>query len=349
MKKTGCNIIVLIFICSFLAGCAKKEMSFNKNPIDFTTIEVSNSTTGNQVTLDKEKSIELYDKIKSINFIKDKSSNNATGWNYSITFKNENKEFEKLFIIDENTIDYKDNYYEAEAKSIDTDYLNILFEVKFEATVIEIDPGLIVMPNADSNEFKSSDKIAVNSTDVVLNVEGEEISLNDLRVGDLVEIIYNGVILESYPAQISSYRIQLKEESLLINGYMALIDDIYQEDSALNSDITILAIDTTDMTNITEIEKQRLFIKLQDKYGLEVVEGTFDELVKEGLIDKDNLLFDEGVLIKIKKPIYDEKKNCLKCGTKKWRSGTGAIGSDDVTAQYDGTTWKITKKGMWIS
>ena len=346
MKKTGCNIILLIFIYGFLAACSKKELSFNEKPIDFNTIEVSDSTTGNQVTLDEEKSKELYNKIRSIDFIKDKSSDNATGWRYSITFKKESKEVEKIFIIDDNTIDYN---YEAGTKNIDTDYLNMLFEVNFEATVIEIDPSLIVMPNSDSNEFKSSDKFVVNSTDRILNVEGEEISVNDLRVGDLVDIIYNGVIMESYPAQISCYRIQVKEESLLKNGYMALIDDIYQDDAALNSDISILAIDTAEMTNITENEKQRLFIKLQDIYDLEVVEGTFDELVEKGLIDKANLFFEKGVLIKIKKPIYDEKKKRLKCGIEKWRSGLGAIGSDDVTVQYDGTTWKITKNGMWIS
>jgi len=334
-----------------LAGCTKKEIPFRDMTIDFTTIEVSEGTTGNQVTLDEEKSIELYDKIKSIEFNKGKSSKATSGWSYAITFIKEDMEVIKLFIIDDNTIDFKNYFYEAESSCIEMDYLNRLFEKKFEAMVIEINPSLIVMPNADSNEFKSSDKIAVSATDAVLNDwKGEEISLNDLRVGDTVEIIYNGVIMESYPAQISCYRIELKEESLLISGYMALIDDIYlKEVPGLGANISILAIDTTDMTNITETEKQRLLIKLQDRYRFraEVVEGTFDELVEEGMIDKANLSFKDGILITIKHPIFDEKEKSLNCGFEKWCSGIGAIGSDEIIAQYDGTTWKITINFLW--
>lgn len=220
----------------------------------------------------------------------------------------------------------------------------------FEAEVIEAGDALLVTPDKESNEFKSSDKIAVGLQGAsIKDKKGNGINLNDLKAGDMVKIAYNGIIAESYPAQITASEVEVTGHNIIIDGYLALIDDIYQEDSGLNSDITMIALDTTDWVELTDIEKVIIFTEMKKVYGVDIIEGTFDELSEQGLIDKDVLLFPNGILITISKINYDKEKEKITCSIKKWRGGDGAVGSDDVTAKYKDEKWTITKDGMWIS
>ncbi len=69
----------------------------------------------------------------------------------------------------------------------------------FKATVLEIYPNsILVEPDKDSNEYKSSDKISVSKNVI------SQIPVPDLKVGSKVNIVYNGQILETYPAQINN-------------------------------------------------------------------------------------------------------------------------------------------------
>jgi hypothetical protein len=139
-------------------------------------------------------------------------------------------------------------------------------------------------------------------------------------------------------------------ENMLVNAYMAVIDDIlYIEDPGLNHDIKIIALDTTQMNNLLEEEKAALLAQISEKYGLTVLDSTYDELMAQGLIDEENLYFTEGILVTIEHPVYDEATQCLSYGISKWRSGLGAYGSDDATAQYKNGIWQIEKKNSWIS
>ena len=160
---------------------------------------------------------------------------------------------------------------------------------------------------------------------------------------------YNGVIMESYPAQITATKVEKVDHNNLLDGYLALIDNIYQEDSGLNNDIQKIALDTSEWINLTSIEKEMILAKVKSAYGLEILEGTYEELADQNIIDKENLFFPDGILIKISEITYDENKEVIKCAISKWRSGTGAIGADDVTAVLKEESWEITKEGNWIS
>lgn len=220
----------------------------------------------------------------------------------------------------------------------------------FDAQVIEAGDHLLVTPDKDSSEYRSSDRISVGTDQAVMvNKDGEALALNELKPGDYLVITYSGAIAESYPAQIQADEIKLIGHNVLLDGYLALIDDIWQEDSGLNGDIEMIAFDTTGWTEQSEIEKEIIFAAVKEAYGYETLEGTFDELVEQGLIDKDNLYFPKGIQIVIGDMNYDEDKNIITCSIKKWRSGLGAIGSDEVTARFKEDKWEITKEGMWIS
>ncbi len=78
--------------------------------------------------------------------------------------------------------------------------------VTFRATVLEAnESSFLVEPVAGSEERNSSDRIVVPMTAMESSPEPE--------VGDTLEIVYNGDIAESYPAQITTvYSIRVVEE-----------------------------------------------------------------------------------------------------------------------------------------
>ena len=75
----------------------------------------------------------------------------------------------------------------------------------FEATIIEAkEDYIIVRPDEGTTELKSSDKIRIKITRPTSGI-------NDFYVaGNKIIITYNGNINESYPAQITAIKIELK-------------------------------------------------------------------------------------------------------------------------------------------
>ena len=77
-------------------------------------------------------------------------------------------------------------------------------QYEFIATIIgAYDSSILVEPEEGTNERKSSDKISMKITRPTNGV-------NDFYVvGNKVKITYNGMIMESYPAQIVATKIEL--------------------------------------------------------------------------------------------------------------------------------------------
>lgn len=83
---------------------------------------------------------------------------------------------------------------DSESTSSDTEIYS------FSGSVIEVDNGsILVAPFENESIMNTSDKIMCHMGDVAA----------DVKVGDSVTITYNGVILESYPAQISVITIKV--------------------------------------------------------------------------------------------------------------------------------------------
>lgn len=131
----------------------------------------------------------------------------------------------------------------------------------------------------------------------------------------------------------------------ILGAYTEVIDKLYNEDMALNSDIKYIAIDTSLINNLSDEQKSSL-LKDLGKYGYTALDMTFEELEEEGYIE--DLYFKEGILFKIE----DEPMsgNSITMDVSKWRSGLGAIGYDDLKVEYKNGKWEITKTGSaWIS
>lgn len=219
----------------------------------------------------------------------------------------------------------------------------------FEAVILDNSSSLLVIPKEGSDPANSSDRLSVaSSVSKILDQNQKEIRVEELKIGDIVDIGYNGVILESYPAQITADTIKVIGHHTLLDGYLAMIDDLYYEDDALNHDIDLIALDTSNFYWESD-EQRRIFLAmLQSRYGLEVKEATYKTLVEEGLIDSDHLYFEKGILIGAEDIEYNEKRQTITGKLSKWRSGTGAIGWH-VKAKQKKSKWIVTRKNHWIS
>ncbi|MGN1270181.1 MAG: DUF3221 domain-containing protein [Clostridia bacterium] len=153
----------------------------------------------------------------------------------------------------------------------------------FVGTVLEeTTKYMIVEPNEDEEERKSSDKIVVNyGTDHIDYLYG---------VGRKVIINYSGGIMESYPAQINT-------DNILINGY---------EDFTLTVETTVNK-GKKKILNNTELYKNNSDYNLY-YYGLSKVNITVDnktmsledalrsgKITLDGLITKANKDFPEAI------------------------------------------------------
>ncbi len=75
----------------------------------------------------------------------------------------------------------------------------------FSATVLENNKvSILVEPFAGEDELKSSDKIVVRVAENSATLK----DLSEFAPGTKVTITYNGIIMESYPAQINAYSVE---------------------------------------------------------------------------------------------------------------------------------------------
>ena len=69
----------------------------------------------------------------------------------------------------------------------------------FKATILECrEDSMIVEPDKDESEYKSSDQFSLSFVG----------NYNSCKVDGKVKITYNGLIAESYPAQINAIKIE---------------------------------------------------------------------------------------------------------------------------------------------
>lgn len=348
MKKALLSCILLLISAGLLAGCSRKTISIGEIPGDFTNIRIEDGATGSYQILDGDTTQEMYSRIKELEFTTG-SEPGETAELFFISFLEEARKPEGFTVINENLMKYDGDYYEAKEEGFDLEYLMSFFYEVFEAEIMETEERLLIAPDEDSSAYRSADKISTALNDAqIYDDSGASIEAVQLKAGDMIRVAYNGIINESYPAQISASRIDVIGHNHIIDGYMALIDDIYNEDTGLNGDITTIAFDTSGWIEVNDIEKEIILYLVAKEYDFDTVQGTFDELAEQGLIDKDNLYFEKGILIEIKDMTFDEDMDELQCSISKWRSGLGAIGWD-AKAEYNGSGWIIRKDNHWIS
>ncbi len=205
---------VVIMIVFAAAGGRKPYKNLDAAQVISAAVQLSPPDTTIQITEIKE----LVDLLKDVViYNKDNSYTEYDGQGVTFTLvmadgtQTSIMAYAPFLVID--GVGYKTKYEPCEALN---QYANMLLErtempaftddtqeITFQATVIEVmDESVLVRPADDSSEFNAADKLSIPNKEKLA-----------LQIGDTVEIVYNGELLESYPAQLGKvYKITLLEQ-----------------------------------------------------------------------------------------------------------------------------------------
>ena len=215
--------------------------------------------------------------------------------------------------------------------------------------VIEVTDTSVLLANMGENTA-AGDLYFVSIKDVpIYDKDGQAINSEELKAGMMIDVYYDGSILETYPSRVANVSsIYITEEDYdMVGFYMDLVQDIYEDDEALNADINKIVLDLTKTDNITTSEKYALAYLVGNEYSVESFLSTYEQLKEDGYLAEDYLYFPDGILITIESS--EVKKDKFTFSIDKWRSGLGAIGYSDCEAHYKDGQWTYTIGANWIS
>lgn len=181
----------------------------------------------------------------------------------------------------------------------------------------------------------------LNVNDYPLTAESSE--FEELENGMLLSVTCGGT-LESYPAQFDGIREIIVPESGMDNLcelYLNVLNDLWEVDSGLNSDITQLGVDLSS-TRLSRSEQAAVAWAFGEQHGLEAMQGTYEEFVEMGYINDEFLYWENGCLFTITERDAggNDRLNAVTFDATKWRSGLGAYFFFDCTSLR-------TAPGIW--
>lgn len=185
---------------------------------------------------------------------------------------------------------------------------------------------------------KESGLYTVGYGPVMEDEKGKEIEISDLKQGMIVELFWDGMVQETYPAQFTFEKLKLTGEtgSRELALYTKIMKELAEKDPGLNDGIGEGYFDFTGVTSLTAAEKEGLAYIAGGYYGVFGRQATAEELTEKGLMDQEKGI-ENGILITLEE--LSSSGNKVKCSAKKYRSGTGAYYLNDITAKYSGGEW----------
>ncbi|MFI8686117.1 peptide ABC transporter substrate-binding protein [Rossellomorea sp. NPDC077527] len=129
--------------------------------------------------------------------------------------------------------------------------------------------------------------------------------------------------------------------------YTLALDSLMEKDKALNSEMEFIAIDMSNFDGVNEEQKKTIVNHFKDKYKVEVMNATMDDLEEKGYLNPDTMALD-GVLLRIENVDFTFTNNVLFEGSK-FKSGLGAIGVEG-TVHYKNGEWRMKElEETWVS
>lgn len=132
--------------------------------------------------------------------------------------------------------------------------------------------------------------------DTPVFLDGQPASAGELTDGMPLEIAFNGLVLESFPAQlgeiysVSGYSIGTPQcpgggYYDLCGLYLQTLDDLWQKDPALNEDISAVSLDLSQAPGeLLESEKAALVWRFGELHGVEALDLPFEALRDQGYL-----------------------------------------------------------------
>lgn len=159
--------------------------------------------------------------------------------------------------------------------------------------------------------------------------------------------------------------------------YLQVLEDLWEKDPGLNEGVEIFGVDFQELTHLTEEERGLVAQAFADAHGVQLVEGTWAELVEEGyissepittrgngIVDEDpyySFRWEDGMHFTLRTqedtvwnlPMLTEGEEAPELTgftAQKWRSSLGAYGfSDCVGRMGEDGSWSYTVGAEFIS
>lgn len=177
--------------------------------------------------------------------------------------------------------------------------------------------------------------------------------ITQIEPGDMVEIGFNGVVLDIYPEIIANpdYVISTVKGEDFVGLYYKILLDLFEVDPALNSDINLIALNLSEEENLTDSEKKALLYLLWNQTQIETRMATYDDLIAENLISIEKgtgfAKMENGIWVDMKST--KAEKDMFTFSVQKWRSSLGAYGFVDCTAKKEDGKWSYIVGGEMMS
>lgn len=169
-------------------------------------------------------------------------------------------------------------------------------KISLIATILENNGSyLLVEPIKGSAELNSADKIKVSiGNNTVLESKDKKISIDDIEIGHKVEILYDGSIAESYPAQINNcYGVRIldnnvfttADENFLVKTYINKLE--FKENEEITMYSTIEYIGEKDSITVWSGEP---YFHYEIYDGKEYFnEGMTQDILKQTVLNKGEI------------------------------------------------------------
>lgn len=195
-------------------------------------------------------------------------------------------------------------------------------------------------------------RLTVGDTAVLL--DDQPADAGQLRDGMLLDVVYTGSVLETYPAVLEGVT-ALHAVTAGQNDRCGLVlqafEDLWTEDSGLNGDIVYMGFEISE-TLVPEVsEREGIAWRFAELHGAQPLIGSWQQLADEGYIDEENLYWEDGLFFSFTPTENkDQKEDQLFFTAQKWRSGLGALFFVDCTARRDDVGgWQYEAGGFAIA
>ena len=192
------------------------------------------------------------------------------------------------------------------------------------------------------------DVYTLSPTTVEPTLDGRSTAAMDLvyTPGTLLEITY-GSVLETYPGQLGNVTaVNIRSDGFddRCTLYLRVLNDLWDVDEGLNSDITMLSVDLS-QTSLPESEQAAVVWAFAGAHGIsDPLTLSYEELAAEGYLagtepDSDGIpCWEDGCLFAITEQETGDNelngaRNTVTFDAQKWRSALGAYFFADCTAE----------------
>ena len=227
--------------------------------------------------------------------------------------------------------------------------------------------GDLLLAELEEGLYGGTGVYRLNLENVPVTLDGAAAEPSVLEDGMPVEVAFNGLVAESFPARFGEvYSVSAWSRGQGKNGagtaydlcglYLQVLNDLWEKDPGLNEGVSQIALDLSKAPGeLTEGEKTALVHRFGALHGVEAFAATFEELKEQGYLTSEPLgdgapegaafvHWEDGCLFSITPNEGHEDETyslpVVFFNAQKWRSSLGAYGFYDCSAGWGQTgTW----------